>query len=551
MFDSFYLKRILTLGVLSVLFFFAGNNILPLTDPDETFYTLTAREMVDKGDWYTPYIFNKPQFEKPIFTYWLLRSAIEHWGETPFSLRFFPALFGCMGVWAVYALGLLGFRNERKAFWSAVVLCTSVLYVGMAKTIFTDMVFTVFILYALLSFFMAYVSPARKAVGLVGFYAFSGLAVLTKGPLGILIPQLAVILFLLYQKQFKFILSRWTLIGFVTFLAIALPWYLLMYGKYGQEFIQEFFVNDHWRRLIEAEHIRNDRWYFYPLTMIIGLFPWSLFLAGAFVEIYKRLKWKVEGFEYFLLSWVLVVFFIFMPAHSKLVSYILPMFPALALLTGGYIEEVISTGRAGAVRVFAYIMAGFYALLAAGVLGAYPFYKEYVSSDTPVYLCAAFLVVLSGGIVTLLLKDHLYAAMGAIGVTLLPILCTAFLIQGEINPFFSTEQASHYLPKAAWNTSKILCSKPFARGVSYHTGSQVAVMDLNGKNYFSPHPVPILTTHEELVEFFQTQPKTYAILKSSSRDYIQQKLPSDQFKVTMIASFGRSSILTVEQIPRR
>src|SRR5689334_19321965 len=143
--SSFLLKRILILTALCGVFFFFGNNFLNLTDPDEVFYSLTAKEMLAKGDWLTPYIFNQPQFEKPIFTYWLLGSAFESWGITPFSARFFPALFAFFGVLGVYALGLLGFKNERKAFWSAVVMATGAFYVAMAKTVFTDMVFAVFI----------------------------------------------------------------------------------------------------------------------------------------------------------------------------------------------------------------------------------------------------------------------------------------------------------------------------------------------------------------------------------------------------------------------
>jgi 4-amino-4-deoxy-L-arabinose transferase-like glycosyltransferase len=74
---------------------------------------------------------------------------------------------------------------------------------------------------------------------------------------------------------------------------------LYVYKLYGQDFIKEFFINDHWRRLLEAEHKGNDRWFFYPLTIILGFFPWSLFVATAFVDLYKRLKTGLQPFEYF------------------------------------------------------------------------------------------------------------------------------------------------------------------------------------------------------------------------------------------------------------
>jgi len=158
---------------------------------------MTAREMAAKNEWVTPFIFNRPQFEKPVLTFWLIEIAFKAWGQTPFAARFFPALFGTFGVMAVYLLGLMGFKDERKAFLSAFLLATSAFFVGMGKTVFTVMIFTVFILYAFLFFMLAF-SDRRKAVwGVIGFYVFCALAVLTKGPLGWLIPQLAVILFLL------------------------------------------------------------------------------------------------------------------------------------------------------------------------------------------------------------------------------------------------------------------------------------------------------------------------------------------------------------------
>ena len=134
-----------------------------------------------------------------------------------------------------------------------------------------------------------------QVLGFIGFYVFCALAVLTKGPLGWLIPQLAVILFLLYQRQINFLRNGWVLAGVLLFLGLTLPWYCYMIDHYDQAFIQEFFYNDHWRRLFEAEHKGNDHWFFYPVTMIAGLFPWSLFLAAALADLFKRLRSHVTS----------------------------------------------------------------------------------------------------------------------------------------------------------------------------------------------------------------------------------------------------------------
>ena len=117
----FFLKRISILFSICYVLFLFGNNIFKLTDPDEAFYTLTAHEMAVKNEWLTPYIFGQPQFEKPPLTYWLLQFAFKTWGESPFTARLFPALFASLGVLAIYVLALIGFKNERKAFLSAMV----------------------------------------------------------------------------------------------------------------------------------------------------------------------------------------------------------------------------------------------------------------------------------------------------------------------------------------------------------------------------------------------------------------------------------------------
>ena len=114
--DRSLLKRFGILLLLSVVLYFFGNNFLHLTDPDEAFYSLTATEMSQHHGWLTPYIFNQPQFEKPIFTYWLMILAFKAGGVTPWAARFFPALFATLSVVGIYVLGLLIYRDGQRAF---------------------------------------------------------------------------------------------------------------------------------------------------------------------------------------------------------------------------------------------------------------------------------------------------------------------------------------------------------------------------------------------------------------------------------------------------
>lgn len=484
-----HVKHILMLIALSYIFFMLGNSLLSLTNPDEVFYVQTAKEMAMHHSWLTPYLFDQPQFEKPIFTYWLLRLGFMVFGITSFGARFFPALFAIFGVIAVYFLSILGYRDDKKAFMSALILMSSGFYIGMARTVFTDMIFTVFILLALVSFFWGYSCRGRKMPGILLFFVFSGLAVLTKGPLGFLIPILAVVLFLAIRNDLRFLLCGYSLWGVLIFLAVSLPWYIVMVQRYGHAFTHEFFYNDHFRRIMEAEHKRYDTWYFYLFSMIAYMFPWSLFTLAALIYLARGLKHEAKAVHIFLACWIGAVFFIFQTAHSKLASYILPLFPALAVITGDFVCNRMSLRP---------------------------------KSQKNIYLLALSIFVVLWAI----LFTHSY-----------------------IDPYVSSRMPAEYLLRNYKVEGYILCSKPFVRGVRYYTDKPVAVVNIHSSedNFFSPHPIPYLHTGEELIEFLRKQPATYGILKKSSVEEIRQ-LTEKGFRYTLLKVIGDQYIFKIERL---
>ena len=133
---------------------------------------------------------------------------------------------------------------------AAIVLMSSGLYVGLAKTVFTDMIFSVLILLTLLAFYWGYERKSQKALGIFLAFIFSALAVLTKGPLGFLIPGAVIFFFLGFRRELNFLRTKSLFLGFIIFLLIALPWYFFCTKVYGSAFTHEFFYNDHVRRLL-------------------------------------------------------------------------------------------------------------------------------------------------------------------------------------------------------------------------------------------------------------------------------------------------------------
>lgn len=543
-----YLKPVFILTGFSFLFLMLGNGVLSLTNPDEVFYTQTAKEMIRHHSWMTPYLFGAPQFEKPILTFWLLRLAFGFLGISSFSARFFPALFATAGILAVYFLGLLGFKDEKKAMLSAFILMSSALYIGLARTVFTDMFFSIFILLSLSSFFWAYTRREKRMVGVLLFFIFAGLAVLTKGPLGILIPLFIVFFFLGVKKDIRFFLNRDFLLGIFVFCLISLPWYIFMVKKYGTHFTYEFFYNDHLRRIIEAEHPSNDTWYFYPLATIGSMFPWSLYVVFSFIYLFKKLKKNASPIHLFLASWIIIVFLVFQQPHSKLVSYVFPLFPALALMAGDFIYDALSERKIRLLFFLTFTTWLFLFSIPIAMLVAGRRFSTYFNSPLPIFICVIILSFYLAFTVSFILKRKFLTPVYLISFVVPLLLYFSFLMHNNFESYVSSKNACTYLLKNYRVENPILCSKFFVRGVRYYTDKEVAVIDLRGKGFFSPHPIPFFDTDEKVRDFLHKQPVTYAILRKGYFKEVK-RIAADDFKVDVLKIAGDEYILKIARGP--
>ncbi len=540
------ISPILILIGLSYLVFILGNSVINLTNPDEVFYTQTAKEMVQQHSWMTPYLFGEPQFEKPIMTYWLLRAGFILFGVTNFGARFFPAVFAVLGVLAVYWFSLLAFKNKRKAFICALVLMSSGLYVGLGRTVFTDMIFTVFILLSLASFYWGYINRARKSPAIILFYIFSAMAVLTKGPLGFAIPLLIVIFFLGFKKEMKFFFCASSFWGLLLFCAIAVPWYAFMIKEYDGAFNREFFYNDHIRRVLEAEHKGNDKWFFYPLSAVFCMFPWSIFLAVALFFLPKWTKDRQAQPVYLFLSiWIAMVFVIFQSAHSKLVSYIFPMFPALAVLAGDFITDALNAGRKR-LAVLSMVTWCIFAILPVGVVICARIYSMYVPSMHLVYNFIYIYMVLVMLMLLFILRRNLAAYLLVMGCMVPFCMYYAFAVNKYFDPFVSSRQAGEYLMTNHKVEGRIITSKIIARGIRFYTDKDVAVFDLGGAKFFSSHPIPSLDSYPKIDDFLKQQPAAYGVLNKSGLNDIRQYAAARKLKLTVLKVVGNESVIFIQ-----
>lgn len=321
-------KKHLTLLLLLCGLFFLGNGMIPITDQVESNYALTAKEMLAAGDYFSPRIYGAYWYDKPAFFYWELIAAFSLLGTSDAAARLFPGLFASLGVLLTYAFGRQLY-GARTGFFAAGILATSFGYWFVAKSVITDATLFVFLNGALVLFYLGYTRDAR-------FYCAAWLsaafAVLTKGPVGIVLPGLIILAFLLVRCDIGE-LRRMKALGLLLFLLVGGSWYAGMYALHGAEFISSFFGVHNVLRATVAEHASWDVWYFYPAIFLVTFFPWSFALL---VPLARRLRSGLKNIApdtLFLLIWALGVHIFFQLMATKYSTYTLPALMPCALLT--------------------------------------------------------------------------------------------------------------------------------------------------------------------------------------------------------------------------
>ena len=358
-------------ALLALLFgFMLGSH--NLWTPDEGRYAEIPREMLASEDIVTPRLDGVKYFEKPPLMYWIEASTIDLLGYGEWALRLPLALSALLGCLVVYGAGRRLF-SRRTGLIAAAILATSPLYYMMARVLTLDMLVSVLISSALLSFLVGVQEPpgAKRRWLLWAFYTLAALAVLTKGLIGVVLPGLIIGCWILLIKDWRLLTTIHLRSGIAIFLVIVVPWHVLV-ARANPEFPYFYFIHEHFLRYTTTTHGRyQPPWFFIPV-LIVGLFPWIAFLVHALRSAWPT-SWRarVEQREtLFLLLWAVLVFAFFSASGSKLVPYILPVFPPLALLIARWLDTqwerpVESTLRIGLLLllIFSIAIAAAFAIL--------------------------------------------------------------------------------------------------------------------------------------------------------------------------------------------
>ncbi len=342
MMDRISSKQVWWLVVAIAVIWFANLEYRTLIKPDEGRYAEIPREMVASGDWVTPRLNELKYFEKPPLQYWATATAYTVFGEHQWTSRLWTALTGFAGILLVWFAGLRLFGREAAGY-AALLLSSSLLYVLMGHINTLDMGVTFFITLGILGLLLgqAQADVKKRRNWMMLAWAGMALAVLSKGLMGIILPGAALFVYCVVQRDFGVLKRMHWLPGLSVFLLITVPWFVLVM-KANPEFFERFFIYEHYTRFTTTEHGRYQPWYFFIPILLAGALPWTVLMFDSMWRTVRNssLPGTMFNSRRFLLIWAVFVYVFFSISGSKLPSYLLPMFPVLALLMGKRIAEM-------------------------------------------------------------------------------------------------------------------------------------------------------------------------------------------------------------------
>jgi 4-amino-4-deoxy-L-arabinose transferase-like glycosyltransferase len=356
-----------------------------LLPSDEGRYAEMAREMFVTGDWITPRYNGYKYFEKPPLQTWLNALTFAWFGIGEWQARLYTALTGFAGV---LLLGYTGARvfNAATGVFAAIVLATSPYWNLMGHFNTLDMGLSFWMELTLCALLLAQrpnLPTGQVRLWMWICWASMALAVLSKGLIGVILPGAVLVLYTLIARDWA-VWKRLHLIGgLILFFAIATPWFVLVQQR-NPEFLNFFFIVQQFKRYLTPEQNRPGAFYYFVPVILVGFLPW-LSVSVQSLRHALRLPRQPNGFApvIMMLVWMVFIFLFFSASHSKLISYTLPIAPALALLIGMYLPLVTPA-------MLRRHLVGYAVFLLVAALGAMLFMGRLGDARNPTELYVAY-----------------------------------------------------------------------------------------------------------------------------------------------------------------
>ncbi|NYE58953.1 4-amino-4-deoxy-L-arabinose transferase-like glycosyltransferase [Duganella sp. 1224] len=412
--------------------------IRTLVPPDEGRYAEMAREMWASGDWITTRLNGIKYFEKPPLQTWMNALSFAAFGLGEWQARLWTGLCGLGGVlFTGYAAARV--FGQRAGFYAALALGSSLFWVACGQIDSLDMSLSAMMAIALCAMLIAQrddATPAEQRNWMLVCWAGMALAVLAKGLIGLVLPGAVLVLYTALARD----LAIWKRLhlgkGLLLFFAVATPWFVLVALK-NPEQPHFFFIHEHWERFFLKTHHREGAWYYFLILLVPGLLPWLGLVPQALAHGVRRAPGTFQP-RLLLVIWAVFITFFFSYSSSKLPGYILPVFPALAMLIATYLENATRLHRMLAAGLLLLVgVAGIAAMpLMTQMAVRHPAERAMLEAHQPWVLAAAIVAAAGGALALLharqLRRDLTVLTLAIAGFISVQLILTGFEPYGKM-----------------------------------------------------------------------------------------------------------------------
>ena len=481
--------------------------------------------------WLTPHYGGLPWFDKPPLFYWLTALSMHGLGVSEFSARLPSALLAVVLVAATYALARRAFPDLPSAgLWAGFVLATCVQFFLLARAAVTDMTLSAMLTLALFGLYAWTTTGRGLWIALAG--VMTGLGMLTKGPVALVLIGIQTLAYLCLTRQAKRLLSPALWGGLALCLLVGLPWFLVMIHLHGRLFIDGFLEANNVTRYLSAEHKETSPFWFFLPVLLGGFFPWSLVLPAALVWAWRQMREDRQERRpispaLFFGLWITLVFVFFSVSQSKLITYIFPLYPAAAVLTGYWLAVQTDKQRdkttSGRETLSLYVPLWIYAALYMTALA-------FLEREHTKYGLAPETMRLWGMIAIVTIPTCI---LGASRVWVVPgcgVAC--FLLATWCSPTWQTREADISERKMA--------------DVANHAGSSYGVIHALGfkhpsLRYYATQPVVYTDDHTASATDIKQHPGVIYAMRTSDEDDLRQRYGVTNFNE--LWRYGRTVLI--------
>ena len=538
----------------AVLPFFINLGASSLWDSNEAFYAETPREMIEAGDYINPTFNYRPRFNKPPLVYWVVALFYKAFGTSEAVERLPIALGALVLIGSAFCLGKAAF-STNAGLVAAIALASMPRFFIFSRRIIIDVFLAMFTNLALLMFVLSQRSPRWRKSCLLLMYVAVALGVLTKGPVAILLPGAALLIYLAIYRRLGALREMMLWPGLVVVIAIVAPWYLAVYSEHGWQYIKSFLLDDNISRYTQPVWGPRRGIFFYLPVLAGDLLPWSIFLPSAiWVVLRSGLKGvrppsdeasdpvapegSADGnsFGILFLIWIGVIVLFFSLSRNKEDLYVLPVYPAVAALIGGMLASSFTERVSRIVRIpqgIATLVVVFGGVALLYLLRKFPPGYELAGSALVGYL------MVTGGLIALafLLSNKKQLSVMLIAVTFVGL---NWILVLRILPDFERYKPVRGLCEVIESEAG-----PEAKFGYYRTASPSMV-------YYLRRPIFEYYQPEQLREAFSTSDDVYCIMAEEDYEDVKEGLSSPTIVLARRPSFHVKlrTILDGEETPQ-